>query len=607
MSGLRKAVEALRAATAMPYETWARRVLPPAGEEALPLAVTPAPDDEAVRCPPGGSSFLPLLGEPAWDLPDNWNADPVSGFDFGRGPSSRVRARPEIPDADLLRCWVRGRGIELLHAARCGAAGDEAAAVFAELWLESFVETCPPGQGPHWASAMEVALRAVRLLQAADLVVHAGVSARRRSLFERTLLDHEQWLRTHSDWRAWRTGNHYLVATAGRFLLAACLKESPRRLREARRAWTLFWREFRRQVGFDGLHFESSTHYHLLVVETALHVFEVGERLDLSLPGKSRERLDLAVDAVAFLARPDGSIAGVGDSDDGCFSEGPNGRAPGALDDAWPLMRRAARLLGRPVGPLMRPACFEAAGLAVLALDEDTAVHVTVSFTGSGRGGTGGHGHDDCGSYETWCGLPVVVDRGTGNYTGDPGQRELFRSTRSHSVIEIDARTQNPPVEARPFRRHERAKPFLVEWKPAGAGAIEIGHHAWCGLPGAVAVLRRLELGADGVLAVRDELTGSGDHRLALRIQWAPGLEPSRSCVTPNGVSVPVWKGWREVAVLRVAAEGFEEMDLVSEDVGHSPRQGRVIPAKTTVIQAETALPARLEHSVAPPDDAPAA
>ena len=51
-----------------------------------------------------------------------------------------------------------------------------------------------------------------------------------------------------------------------------------------------------------------------------------------------------SVAAVASLARPDGSVASIGDSDDGCFCEGDNGRAPGALDDAWPLLRRAARL-----------------------------------------------------------------------------------------------------------------------------------------------------------------------------------------------------------------------------------------------------------------------
>ena len=245
--------------------------------------------------------------------------------------------------------------------------------------------------------------------------------------------------------------------------------------------------------------------------------------------------------------------------------------------------------------------------MAVLAVDGETPVHVTVSFTSCGRAGTGGHGHDDCGSYEFWSGVPLVVDRGTGSYTGDVNKRELFRATRSHSVVELDSETQNPPVEARPFRRHERAKPFLARWDESGGGAIEVGHHAWCHLPGAVAALRHLALGADGVLSVRDELTGTGHHRLALRIQWAPGLEPSKACLTPRGVSVPVWKGWREAAVLRVEAEGFQELELASEEVWHSPRQGLVVLAKTTVMRAETALPARLEHSVAPPDEPSAA
>lgn len=590
MWGFLQAVEALRSLAACPWETWLRRLRPRAAEAALPLA-RPFPSSPADP-PPPGSTDLPLLGPTAWSVPERWSADPVSGHDFGVGPSARVRARPDVPGADLLRCWVRGRGGELLHAARCAARGDEAAASFVQAWLSSFLERCPSGRGPHWATAMEVALRAVRLLAAASLLAGDDAPAPLRELFDRALRRHESWLRRHSDWRAHRTGNHFLVATAGRFLLANGLAPTPRRRREARRAWTLFWREWRRQVLEDGLHFESAVHYHLLVVDAALHVLEQGRHAGLEPPRRARERLVAAVEAVAALMRPDGSLAAIGDSDDGAFLE----PEAGALEDARPLLERAAAPIGTPTQPLLRPACFPLGGIYVLALAGPRPVHCTVSGTGRGRAGTGGHGHDDCGSYELWDEGPVVVDRGTGSYTGDPELRERLRASASHSLLLADGRTQNPPVPGRPFGRTDRSRPFLTVFDPAGGGAVEIGHHAWCRTPAALSLLRRLALDGDGTLRVRDELRGRGRHLLELRVQWAPGWTPRPAEAGARRLEAR-GPGNRRV-VLELPEEALEVRD---ERVEHSPRQGLVETAACTRILLEPEFPAALEHALGRP------
>lgn len=541
-------VTALRSLRACPWESLARRRAPLL-EVPHDLAGVSVPLIDRGACDPPGATWMPQLGLVAWE------ADPDAHA-----------------ERDLLRRWSRGRLREALHAARVGDAA------FALARVEAFLRRCPPGACDHWSSGMEVALRAMRLLHAGAHLRESRAGASLEPI-ARALALHEQALQSATDWRLHRTGNHYLVALAARVVLSASLPPCAERARRLGRDARLLTLELARQLGPDGLHFESSTHYHVLVVEAAAHA-------SAALRMAGREPAAEAIAALVRVAlpsllRPDGTVAGIGDSDDESFVPPPA--------DAAPDPGRAgavARALG--VGATMRPDAFPAGGLVVLA---SPSMHVTASATGPGRGGSGGHAHDDVTSYDLWCDGPLVVHRGTGAYAADLGLRERLRSIAAHAALQVDGRAMNGSVPGRAFRRRHHAHAFLASFDGGEHGsAASIGHHGFATPAPAIFVLRTLRL--DGArLRVEDAVEGSSEHELTLRLPWAPGIE-----VASREGALHLSRDGTLVATCAFESGAALHVETLEED--HWPRQGERTRALTTVARCRARLPARIVHVI---------
>ena len=256
--------------------------------------------------------------------------------------------------------------------------------------------------------------------------------------------------------------------------------------------------------------------------------------------------------------------------------------------------------------PESRPAIFVDGGLVVLGTAGDPVAHVTISCTAAGRAGTGGHGHDDAGAYELWLGEPIIVDRGTGAYARDPGLRRRLRGVASHSIVQIDGRAMNGAVHGEPeglFRREERAKPLMTGYSSSQGGAVAIGHHGFCRAPFAVTVLRSLTLSRDGELEVEDELVGSGEHEVVLRLPLAPGLHAMlthegsgtqvRIVRDRDGVLVATC----EIEASRAEGPAIAANARIRDDV-HAERQLDLVPAVTLEVAFRLSLPARIQHRV---------
>jgi uncharacterized heparinase superfamily protein len=89
-----------------------------------------------------------------------------------------------------------------------------------------------------------------------------------------------------------------------------------------------------------------------------------------------------------------------------------------------------------------RSAAYDDAGMYVL---RDQRFHVVIKASNLGLYGMSGpHNHNDVLSFDLAAdGLALIVDPGTGQYTGSISERNRFRSTASHNTVMVDDVEQN--------------------------------------------------------------------------------------------------------------------------------------------------------------------
>lgn len=148
-------------------------------------------------------------------------------------------------------------------------------------------------------------------------------------------------------------------------------------------------------------------------------------------------------------------------------------------------------------------------------------LYLAVRCGHNGQNGNGGHAHNDQLSFElSLDGVPFIVDPGTYLYTPIPEQRNLFRSTASHSTLAIANKEQNGwldgPVGL--FRMDNRANAKVIE----ASGHKFVGEHYGFG----PAHRRTIEVFGTHIKGL-DECTAGG--KAGLFFHLAPDVRASYS------------------------------------------------------------------------------
>jgi hypothetical protein len=397
----------------------------------------------------------------------------------------------------------------------------------------------PVGRGANWASAMEVALRAVNLLAAFRLFLRSPhMNAQRLSSLLATFDEHGAFIRAHLEFSHLATSNHYLSNVVGLFWLGTLLPEL-----EAARAWREFglretMREMNKQVLDDGAHYESSTGYHRFAAEMFLYTSLLCRANDIELPQHFTTHVQAMLEYVRVYLKPTGRAPLVGDADNSRLLP----LAPRAADEHAYLLCVGAALKRDHLLKVEDAAHFEllwllgAEGLATyeqLPLDRvsDTRLassagtslsilrqddlYLLMATSGAGLRGRGSHAHNDALSLEvSACGSDFIVDPGTYTYTRDLCARGQFRSTAWHSTVEIDGTEQNTTDERAPFRIGDEARPRLIHFtKGAHRDIVYAKHHGYERLSQPVTHARCVTLDKRARLfIVEDYFAGAGSH-----------------------------------------------------------------------------------------------
>ncbi len=150
--------------------------------------------------------------------------------------------------------------------------------------------------------------------------------------------------------------------------------------------------------------------------------------------------------------------------------------------------------------------------------------HVFIDCGPVGLAGRGGHGHNDCLSFEaTLDGTKLVTDCGSYVYTASTAWRNRFRATAAHNTPQIDGDEQNRIPESLWLLDDDaQPQPLLVE-ELRFRGA----HTGYLRLADPVRPVRTIALEPDlHALLVHDELEARAPHDVEIPFHLAEGIEP---------------------------------------------------------------------------------
>jgi uncharacterized heparinase superfamily protein len=242
------------------------------------------------------------------------------------------------------------------------------------------------------------------------------------------------------------------------------------------------------------------------------------------------------------------------------------------VEAVWFLGLDAATRIPRERARLQRSAAFRDGGVFVMANGRD---HVFIDCGPVGLAGRGGHGHNDCLSFEAVLeGERIVVDSGCFVYTASFQERNLFRSTAYHNTPCIDDEEINRFV--RPdylWNLHYDAIPDVREWESApDRDRLRCAHRGYMRLTPAVVPERTFVLHHElHALEIHDRFEGDGVHLVRIPMHLAPGVDLSE--VTDDAASLVLPSG--KTVSLRWTRSGYE---LAIGKARWAPSYGVVLP-----------------------------
>jgi len=500
------------------------------------------------------NSEVDLLGSGPIQLgePIAWNRDYKSGFHWDNAYIRSIEYNnPERP-SDVKFPWELSRLQWLIPVGQAYLlSGDERYARAVRDLLLDWIVKNPYAHSVNWACTMEVALRILswswlfHIFKASDAWREHGF----RERFLTAFYLHADFTSRHLE-RSDINGNHYTADAAGLVFAGLFFSGCERSAAWLTTGWNILTDELPLQVSSDGVDFEGSVPYHRLVQELFFLPAFYRERCNLETPEFYRQRVTAMARFTLAYTQPDGNAPLIGDADDarslpfggqdindhrylpgivGCHwgDSGLKQSFSGSKSELYWLLGSEA-VASLPDCKLPLPAesvPFHEGGYYILG-DGDN--HLFVDCAPLGLAGRGGHGHNDCLSFEAvLAGEKLISDCGAYLYTASYKERNLFRSTSFHNTPRIDGEEINRFV--RPdylWNLHYDAVPQLLQWNVNPKETrLHCAHQGYSRLPSPVKVSRSFRLFHGSCrVKIEDFFEGDGKHLIEIPLYLAPGV-----------------------------------------------------------------------------------
>jgi hypothetical protein len=531
-----------------------RLILPEPAETAAKLSGSRFAQRVVVLAAQVRNHQFPILGLTIEIGPDiRWRRDYLSGIETGLDYFRLIPYLDAARAGDHKVIWELNRHQHLAILAQAYLfTGDRANLDEIQAQLESWFAANPYNRGINWASALEIAFRALSWIWVFHLV-GSKLAPNFREQWLRELYRHGVHLETNLSFY-FSPNTHLLGEALALHALGQFFAGLPKAARWERIGAQVMGEQMERQVHDDGSHIEQSIYYHVYALDMfLLHA-------TLAKPDNSyMDKLGRMAEYLHAVLGPSRTLSFVGDDDGGRLFHpyGPRdsfGRASMAtagvlldrrdwLLDTQDLHEQAAWWLGG--GVLAREAgegnwksrLFSDAGIAVMVSGDN---HMIIDAGPFGPWGAG-HSHADCLSVVIRSGDDeILIDPGTYTYVGDPKWRDWFRGTAAHNTVQIDGLDQATAAGA--FRWSNRPEVTIHSWKTSAERDLL---EAECRY-GGFTHRRRVEFQKPDLFVIVDEINGPpGEH--TVEQLWHLGSPGARSqLVLPEGAEM--LESWRSTA-----------------------------------------------------------
>lgn len=476
--------------------------------------------------------------------PIDWHRNPLNGRRWDQDVHWTRALRDEARVGDVKLSWEAGRFPQAYRMARAAAFEPSLRPRLAEALSEQivgFIEQNPYGQGIHWVSGQELAIRAIAWSFA--LAVLGGEAAFQKTAPAIIEACHQMvaHLDTYFDYTRRAVCNNHLVAECLGLLLGAKLfPDSAKAAHWREKGLAVLGEQAEAQFFPDGGQFQDSHNYHRGVMLYYLWAAALLRNQGQPVPKSWTSRMESSLDFLLAHQNPaDGWLPNFGPNDGSrpfvlstcdfsdfrpilqslsVLTRGERIYEPGPWDEecAW-LFGPAALEVPLRRRPL-KSISFPASGTHVLRGNETSTFCVFRCGDIKQR-----FSQIDMLSTDVWWrGQNVLVDSGSYSYNGPQKWHRYFARTESHNTLQVDGEDQM--LHYRRFKTlyWTRAKLSRFEKEP-GWAVCGGEHHGFQRTAGCIHQ-RSVLLARDDVWVIADRIVGEGTH--AVRLHWLGGDFP---------------------------------------------------------------------------------
>ena len=461
-----------------------------------------------------------------------WFEDYVTNYKYKLTFYMDSRSANRNMGTDIKRIWEMAR-MQYLFApamAFCLTKDDRYAEKVKDI-LTDFSHQNPKYHGPNWNPSMEIGIRAANIVLALELIRDAScVNSDFIGEMIGLLIDHEEAILENEENISGKTSNHYLGGILGLAAISTYLPFIKSSIRTGNYVFCALEREIRTQILDDGGDYEGSTSYHRLVGELLGFSVLASRNGGHDFSENVMERLYKMADFTCNLTSSCHKVLQMGDNDSGrvfqLMPEDANDHSF-MMDFLEALCHQSVRyeaykgrlkvFFGLGLVPINEKT-LEKQWLAPdfgIGRYSDEDFDLFVGCINAQKYGMGGHTHNDLGCFTlNYRGYEVIVDPGSGNYTGDPKLRNRLRGIDSHSAVKLNDKEPRTSHGSGLFAWEAFDGTVELEKEEAGFNALIIQD--------GVSIHRQFTI-KDGMVMVKDTLEGDVCST-SMVLLFAPGI-----------------------------------------------------------------------------------